>query len=234
MKRSRLVSLAALLLVCSCGSAGDSSGPDNSASTVLASTPEATGLSSMPGSASTDVAAVESPGSDAPDFVPETLYSTSAGVIETPEHGPEIAFQLLESYPPQGGGLPVSNWSWQDVPDYESASGTTWGGRYRLIGTWDGATFTLTEPVTGTTEAPFEQVYGTPTPDCNADDFLPVLDFLDTLDRDALGIIGSGDDAWDGRCGAYVEAYFDTTELREALEPMVDRITTFFYFTPVE
>ncbi|MGB3733686.1 MAG: hypothetical protein WA964_01925 [Ilumatobacter sp.] len=88
--------------------------------------------------------------------------------------------------------------------------------------------------MTATTEAPFEQVYGTPTSDCNADDFFPVLDFLETLDREALGIIVSGDDAWDGRCGAFVEAYFDTTELREALEPMADRITTFFLFTPVE
>lgn len=229
-----MLSAALLLVVSSCGSAGDSFSTDDSPSTVSASTPEATGPSSGSGSASTDFPAVESSGSDAPDFVPGTLYSTSAGVIETPEHGPEIAFVLEESYPPQGGGLPVSNWSWQDTPDFESASGTTWGGRYRLVGTWDGTTFTLTEPVTATTEAPFEQVYDTPTSDCNADDFLPVLGFLETLDREALGIVASGDDVWDGRCGAFVEAYFDTAELREALVPMADRITTFFYFTPVE
>lgn len=228
-----MLSAALVLVVSSCGSAGDSVSSDGSSSTFSASTPEAVGTGSVPESDSTNAPAVEASGSDARDSVPEIQYSTSAGVIETPEHGPEIAFQLAE-YPPQGGGLPASNWSWQDSPDFESDSGTTWGGRYRLIGTWDGATFTLTEPVTATTEAPFEQVYGAPTSDCNADDFFPVLDFLETLDREALGIVVSGDDTWDGRCGAFVEAYFDTTELREALEPMADRITTFFYFTPVE
>ncbi len=205
----------ALLLSSSCGSAGDSFSSDGSASTVSATTPEAAGTSSIPVSDSTTTSVDETSGSDAPDSVPATLYSTSAGVIETPEHGPEIAFQLLESYPPQGGGLPISNWSWQEAPDFESASGTTWGGTYRLVGTSDGGTFTLTEPVTSSTEPPFEQVYGTPTPGCDEDDFFPVLDFLETLDREALGVIGGAEDAWDGRCGATVEAYFDTTELRK-------------------
>jgi hypothetical protein len=51
---------------------------------------------------------------------------------------------LLESLPPQCGDVPISNWSWEDVPGEEELSGTTWG-RYHLMGTYDGETFAVIE-----------------------------------------------------------------------------------------
>lgn len=174
----------------------------------------------------TTPASVDEPAAD-------TVYETTAGVIETPDHGPQIAWALMESYPPQGGDVPITNWDWADAPDSESASGTTWGGSYRLVGTWDGSAFTLTEPPESTTVPAFDREYGRPTEDCDYADIEPVLDFTNGLDRTGLGIIGSGDDVWDGRCGGYVEAMFDTPALRAALEPMADRVITFFYFHEV-
>lgn len=50
-----------------------------------------------------------------------------------------------QSYPPQCSGPEVAGLDWADVADVETASGVTWGGA-RVVGTYDGQTFTLTEP----------------------------------------------------------------------------------------
>ena len=54
----------------------------------------------------------------------------------------------MESYPPQCGGLVVVGLDWDDVPDAETASETTWGTGW-VVGTYDvdAGTFTLTRPV---------------------------------------------------------------------------------------
>lgn len=173
--------------------------------------------------------------SDGSDSTPSDVYRTVAGVLESEEHGPEIVHQWLASFPPQGRGLPLAEWDWSDFPDAETVDGTTWlTDLYNFVGTWDGEHFTITEPLTLATEPNFERTDGTPTYDCDEQDFGPILDFIDALDRDGLGIIGGGSDVWDGRCGATIEAYFDTPELRAAIAPIEDEVVTYFFMTPVD
>ena len=75
-----------------------------------------------------------------------TVYETSATVLESADHGPQLCLGgVAESYPPQCGGPDIVGWDWSTV-EAESASGTTWG-TYSVTGTWDGETFTLTGPV---------------------------------------------------------------------------------------
>ena len=62
------------------------------------------------------------------------------------------------SLPPRCGGPEVAGWDW-DAVEAESASGTTWGS-YVLVGTFDGGTFTLTEPARADDGA-----IGRPTPE---------------------------------------------------------------------
>lgn len=76
----------------------------------------------------------------------EQRYGASGIVLESRAHGPEFCLGgILESYPPQCGGLPLVGWDWDDVDNEESASGTKWVGVY-LEGTYDGERFTLTAP----------------------------------------------------------------------------------------
>ena len=73
-------------------------------------------------------------------------YETTTMVLESPEHGAELCLGgVLESLPPQCGGMPITNWDWGAVDDEETANGTTWVSVY-LRGTSDGETFTLTRP----------------------------------------------------------------------------------------
>jgi len=52
---------------------------------------------------------------------------------------------VRESYPPQCSGPDIVGWDWAAVEYEESSSGVTWGS-YAVQGTWDGETFTLTQP----------------------------------------------------------------------------------------
>lgn len=52
---------------------------------------------------------------------------------------------VAESYPPQCAGLPITNWSWDDVEGSETSGTTTWGA-YAVQGTYDGEEFTVTQP----------------------------------------------------------------------------------------
>ena len=52
---------------------------------------------------------------------------------------------VAESYPPQCGGIPVANWTWDGVDGAETSGGTTWGA-YAVQGTYDGEEFTVTQP----------------------------------------------------------------------------------------
>lgn len=76
----------------------------------------------------------------------ETRYAATTTVLESPDHGPQLCLGVIaDSYPPQCRGPDVIGWDWDAVEGEESASGTTWGA-YRVVGTWDGASLTLTEP----------------------------------------------------------------------------------------
>jgi hypothetical protein len=166
---------------------------------------------------------------------PPVEYESVGGVLESPEHGPLIVSSWLESYPPQtDGGLRLTNWNWAEIPDAESAQGTTWVESYRLVGTWDGSAFTLTRsPVKAAAPAP-TRIGGELTPGCDEGAFFPVLDFVASLDHEVFGIRGGSEDVFDGQCGARVIAWFDTPELREAVAPMADRVSLEFTFTPLD
>jgi hypothetical protein len=75
----------------------------------------------------------------------EQRYETTSTVLESREHGPELCLGVLaQSLPPQCRGLPIPNWRWDQVTGQESHGDTTWGDYY-LVGTYDGASFTVTE-----------------------------------------------------------------------------------------
>lgn len=103
----------------------------------------------------------------APSLVPDGYdgrFRAFATVLESPEHGPQLCHAVALSYPPQCGGPDTAGWDWSAV-EHESASGTRWGN-YVLVGTFDGETFTLTEPATvddGSLERPQDEGdFGTP------------------------------------------------------------------------
>jgi hypothetical protein len=84
-------------------------------------------------------------------------------VIESPDHGPEFCLgPVFLSLPPDGGGPPIPNWDWSTAPEHHRRGGTTWGD-YELVGTYDGAEFTLTRPATPLPDAP---VVGAAYPPC--------------------------------------------------------------------
>lgn len=90
-----------------------------------------------------DSVEVAAPGSEGPT---DTRYTATATVLESTDHGPQLCLGgVADSLPPQCGGPDIVGWDWGEVDGAESVSGTTWG-QYRVVGTFDGDTFTLTEP----------------------------------------------------------------------------------------
>ena len=163
----------------------------------------------------------------------EQLYRTTASIIQTGDGPPMIAYGARLSNPPQGGNVELAGLDWADVPDAQTLNGTTWSGTYDLVGTYDGTVFTLTEPPRAPTgsEGPSFSSQAL-TPDCTDADVQPALEVLRGLDAESLGFIMSGDDRWDGRCGVFVWALFDTPELRAALAPLGDQARVEFAITP--
>jgi hypothetical protein len=80
-----------------------------------------------------------------PSYRGEQRYEFNGGVLENPTHGPELCGIMALSYPPQCGGVPVAGWSWSDAAGESRYGGTIWGS-YRVVGTYNGKTFTVTEP----------------------------------------------------------------------------------------
>jgi hypothetical protein len=81
---------------------------------------------------------------------PAPLYEADLTVLEQrgetpfPKHGPMLCLGAMAlSYPPQCGDVPIANWDWDAVEGEEQASGTSWG-QYHVVGTYDGAIFTMT------------------------------------------------------------------------------------------
>jgi hypothetical protein len=52
---------------------------------------------------------------------------------------------VAESAPPQCSGIPLQGWSWDAADGAETSGDTTWGS-FAVRGTYDGETFTATEP----------------------------------------------------------------------------------------
>jgi len=78
-----------------------------------------------------------------PTSAQEQRYRATATVLQNRDHGPELCLGFVaDSFPPLCGGLPITNWRWDQVEGEQVADGTTWG-TYRLVGTYDGARFTV-------------------------------------------------------------------------------------------
>lgn len=75
----------------------------------------------------------------------EVRHTGSGTVLQSPEHGPHLCANVMDSLPPQCSGVPLAGFDWAEVDDEASANGTTWGD-YAVTGRWDGTTLTLTEP----------------------------------------------------------------------------------------
>ncbi len=52
---------------------------------------------------------------------------------------------IAESYPPQCSGIPLEGWTWDGVDGAESSGDVTWGA-YAVMGTYNGETFTVSQP----------------------------------------------------------------------------------------
>jgi len=94
-------------------------------------------------------------------------YRAVATVLEDDGHGPQLCLgAVAESYPPQCGGLDITNWTWDDVQhepqqpnDPDLGVITTKWGEYVVVGTYDPAaqTFTLTERARSAKPSDYEQ-----------------------------------------------------------------------------
>jgi hypothetical protein len=82
--------------------------------------------------------------SPTPTNSPEQLYEFNGTVLENAEHGPQLCSVVLTSYPPQCGGVPVAGWNWTTVEGETKVGRIVWG-EYRVVGSYDGKVFTITE-----------------------------------------------------------------------------------------
>jgi hypothetical protein len=91
--------------------------------------------------------AAGAPGGDAPAQTAgaqQRRYKATATVLQSRDHGPELCLTAMAlAGLPACRGLPVPNWRWDQVEGERAADGITWG-HYRLVGTYDGASFTVT------------------------------------------------------------------------------------------
>lgn len=155
----------------------------------------------------------------------DQLYRGVVSVIETTSHGPMIASSLDESYPPQGGDVPLTGWNWDDVADETTAAGTTWGGPWEVTGTWDGITFTLVGspiPSPDPAAAPLSKL----TAGCDQAALQLVADRIAQLDRAEIGWLSANADVWDGRCAVAGRALFDSAALQAAVAQFGDDVVT--------
>lgn len=67
------------------------------------------------------------------------------GTVLEDADGTRLCFAVMESYPPQCQGIPLSGWTWDGVEGAETANGVSWGA-YAVQGVYDGETITVTQP----------------------------------------------------------------------------------------
>jgi hypothetical protein len=73
----------------------------------------------------------------------ERRYRATATVLQSRDHGPVLCLTAFAGAGlPACRGLPIPNWRWDQVGGEQTTRGITWG-RYRLVGAYDGAVFTV-------------------------------------------------------------------------------------------
>ena len=82
-----------------------------------------------------------------PDEPSGPVLVRGIGTVLDDGDGPELCLgPIMTSLPPQCGGPRLVGWDWSGV-EFEERAGTRWTGpEYVVTGTYDGTTFTLTEP----------------------------------------------------------------------------------------
>jgi hypothetical protein len=154
MRRALTLALVATLALAACG---DDEG------TVADEPGDADGPSGTPG-----------PAGDG-----EALYEFAGTVLENDEHGPELCTGvMLESFPPQCGGVPTAGWSWDGVPGVQAEGGTTWA-EVGVVGTWDGTAFTPA----GAPTAPEPGGWRSGQEDAAEDAYAPVCEGAEVVDE---------------------------------------------------
>lgn len=94
-------------------------------------------------SAVVDDAAITSAGGEV--IEPSAALVGQGLVIQVADDAPQFCLGTVEdSYPPQCSGPAIDGLDWALMPESEEALGTRWGSA-RLVGTYDGQIFTLTE-----------------------------------------------------------------------------------------
>jgi hypothetical protein len=78
----------------------------------------------------------------------EQRYQVDATVLQNAAHGPQACQSMLDSLPPQCGGLPLHGFAWSQLPPsaVRRSGPVTWAGGVHLVGTFDGTTLTLARP----------------------------------------------------------------------------------------
>jgi hypothetical protein len=87
------------------------------------------------------------PGVERPTSIPAASgVVTGMGTVIGGDQPQLCLGAVAESWPPQCSGFALVGWDWARVKGTFDTNGTIrWGG-YVVTGTWDGVTFTLTEP----------------------------------------------------------------------------------------
>ena len=124
------LALAALLLVAACGTDDGGRATDPAGSPPTASPPASSPPTSPPAGA-------------IPPADGEVVTRTLATVMDT--GSPELCLgPVAESYPPQCRGIPLRGWDWAEHRGaFETSGGVRWG-QFQVVGTFDGATMTVT------------------------------------------------------------------------------------------
>jgi hypothetical protein len=164
--------------------------------------------------------------------VPGRQYVGDVLVSETPDHGPMIAF-VFEGPAPSGGDVLLANWDWALVPDANSLMGWRWGGPWRVVGTWDGQSFSITQP-----PVPVPELTGPgwtrPTDGCDESTFSEVREQIGLLERDDVGPFTDNVLNQYGECGIVIRAFVDSDGLRTLLAPSAPHIARYeFLLTPI-
>jgi len=76
---------------------------------------------------------------------PEDEVATTGTVLDAAGEVQLCLGPIAESYPPQCTGIPLKDWTWDGVEGAESSGDVTWGA-YAVRGTYDGTSFTVTQP----------------------------------------------------------------------------------------
>ena len=72
----------------------------------------------------------------------EQRYEADATVLQADGPARLCLGSIADSLPPQCGDVPIVGWRWEDVDGEQRLNGVIWGD-YQVLGTYDGAAFTV-------------------------------------------------------------------------------------------